>query len=62
MPLLHISYLNLMQEGDDSMDNASKSQRFEEMAMKILKDGRRLGRSMPMSRAIGGFATGRVTQ
>jgi len=54
--------LNLMQEGDDSMDNASKSQRFEEMAMKILKDNRRLGRSMPMSRAIGGFATGRVTQ
>jgi len=54
--------LNLMQEGDDSMDNASKSQKFEEMAMKILKDGRRLGRSMPMSRAIGGFATGRVTQ
>ena len=47
--------LNLMQEGDDSMDNSSKSQRFEEMAMKILKDGRRLGRSMPTARAIGGF-------
>jgi len=54
--------LNLMQEGDDSMDNASKSQRFEEMAIKILKDNRRLGRSMPMSRAIGGFGTGRITQ
>tara|TARA_R100000995_G_scaffold66680_1_gene35436 strand:+ start:305 stop:1024 length:720 start_codon:yes stop_codon:yes gene_type:complete len=47
--------LNLMQEGDDSMDNATKSQRYEEMAMKILKDNRRLGRSMPTARAIGGF-------
>ena len=27
--------LNIMQEGDDSMDNSSTSQRFEEMAMKI---------------------------
>jgi len=54
--------LNLMAEGDDSMNNQTKSEKFEEMAMKILKDGRRLGRSMPMSRAIGGFATGRVTQ
>ena len=53
--------LNLMQEGDDSMDNATKSQRYEDMAMKILKDNRRLGRSMPMSRAIGGFGTGRIT-
>ena len=53
--------LNLMQEGDDSMDNSTKSQRFEEMAMKILKDGRRLGRSMPMARAIGGFGVGRAT-
>ena len=53
--------LNLMQEGDDSMDNRSKSEKFEEMAMKILKDGRRLGRTMPMSRAIGGFGTGRIT-
>ena len=53
--------LNLMQEGDDSMDNRSKSEKFEEMAMKILKDGRRLGRSMPMARAIGGFGTGRIT-
>jgi len=47
--------LNLMQEGDDSMDNRSKSEKFEEMAMKLLKDGRRLGRSMPTARAIGGF-------
>jgi hypothetical protein len=54
--------LNLMQEGDDSMDNSTKSQKFEDMAMKILKDNRRLGRSMPMSRAIGGFGTGRITQ
>jgi len=53
--------LNLMQEGDDSMDNSTKSQKFEDMAMKILKDGRRLGRSMPMARAIGGFGTGRIT-
>ena len=53
--------LNLMQEGDDSMDNSTKSQKFEEMAMKILKDNRRMGRTMPMARAIGGFATGRVT-
>lgn len=53
--------LNLMQEGDDSMDNATRSQRYEEMAMKILKDGRRLGRSMSMARAIGGFAVGRST-
>ena len=53
--------LNLMQEGDDSMDNSTKSQRFEEMAMKILKDGRRLGRSMPIARAIGGFGVGRST-
>jgi len=47
--------LNLMQEGDDSMDNRSKSEKFEEMAMKLLKDGRRLGRTMPTARAIGGF-------
>jgi len=47
--------LNLMQEADDSMDNSSKSQRFEEMAMKVLKDGKRLGRTMPTARAIGGF-------
>ena len=53
--------LNLMQEGDDSMDNSTKSQKYEDMAMKILKDGRRLGRSMPMARAIGGFGTGRIT-
>ena len=53
--------LNLMQEGDDSMDNATKSQRYEEMAMKILKDGRRLGRSMPTARAIGGLGVGRLT-
>ena len=53
--------LNLMQEGDDSMDNSTKSQKFEEMAMKILKDSRRLGRSMSMARSIGGFGTGMVT-
>ena len=53
--------LNLMQEGDDSMDNASKSQKFEDMAMKILKDNRRLERDMTMARGVGGFATGMVT-
>ena len=53
--------LNLMQEGDDSMDNSTKSQRYEDMAMKILKDGRRLGRAMSMARAIGGVAVGRST-
>jgi hypothetical protein len=47
--------LNLMQEGDDSMNNQTKSEKFEEMGMKILKDNRRLGRTMPTARAIGGF-------
>ena len=54
--------LNLMAEGDDSMDNATKSQRYEEMAMKILKDNGRLDRDMTMARAIGGFGTGMVTR
>tara|TARA_Y100000004_G_scaffold85505_1_gene95941 strand:- start:1 stop:732 length:732 start_codon:yes stop_codon:yes gene_type:complete len=52
--------LNLMQEGDDSMDNAARSQRFEEMAMKVLKDGGRLDRGMAMARAVGGFGVGRT--
>jgi len=52
--------LNLMQEGDDSMDNASKSQKFEEMAMKILKENRRLERDLTMARGVGGFGTGMV--
>ena len=52
--------LNLMQEGDDSMDNATKSQKFEDMAMKILTDNKRIGRSMAMAHAIGGFGTGMV--
>tara|TARA_Y100001973_G_C5132128_1_gene298348 strand:+ start:41 stop:790 length:750 start_codon:yes stop_codon:yes gene_type:complete len=52
--------LNLMAEGDDSMDNATKSQKFEEMAMKILKDNKRMGRNITMARAIGGFGTGKV--
>ena len=42
------------------MDMSTKSQKFEEMAMKILKEGRRLGRSMPMARGVGGFGTGMV--
>ena len=53
--------LNLMAEGDDSMDNASKSEKFENMAMKILKDNKRLDRKFTMSRSIGGFGTGRST-
>ena len=56
--------LNMMnsspQEGDDSMDNAARSQRFEEMAMKVLKDGGRLDRGMAMARAVGGFGVGRT--
>ena len=50
-----------MQEADDSMDNATKSQKFEDMAMKILKDNKRLDRDMTMARAVGGFGTGMVT-
>jgi hypothetical protein len=53
--------LNLMAEGDDSMDNRSKGELFEAQAMKILKDNRRMERSMAMARDIGGFATGMVT-
>ena len=52
--------LNLMQEADDSMDNATKSQKFEDMSMKILTDNGRLDRDMTMARAIGGFGVGRV--
>ena len=54
--------LNLMPEGDDSMDNSTKSQKFEDMAMKILKDNRRMDRDMTMARAIGGVGTGMVTR
>lgn len=54
--------LNLMQEANDSMDNATKSQKFEDMAIKILKDNRRMDRDMTMSRAVGGFGTGLVTR
>ena len=53
--------LNLMAEGDDSMDNRSKGELFEAQAMKILKDNRRMERSMATARAIGGFGTGMVT-
>ena len=53
--------LNLMPEGDDSMDNRSKAEVFETQAMKILKDNRRIHWSMAMAREIGGFATGMVT-
>ena len=53
--------LNLMQEGDDSMDNASRSQKFEDMGMKILKDNNHLGRKLAMATSVGGFGTGRVT-
>ena len=53
--------LNLMPEGDDSMDNRSKGELFEAQAMKILKDNKRMERAMPLARAIGGFGTGMVT-
>ena len=53
--------LNLMPEGDDSMDNRSKGELFEAQAMKILKDNKRLDRDMTMARAVGGFGTGMVT-
>ena len=53
--------LNLMQEGDDSMDNATRSQKFEDMGMKILKDNNHLGRKLAMATSVGGFGTGRVT-
>jgi len=53
--------LNLMQEGDDSMDNASRSQKFEDMALKILKENKRVGRNLTMATGIGGFGTGMVT-
>ena len=53
--------LNLMQEGDDSMDNATRSQKFEDMGMKILIDNKRTGRKLSMATGIGGFGTGRVT-
>ena len=49
-----------MQEGDDSMDNASRSQKFEDMGMKILKDGGHLDRKLAMATGIGGFGIGRV--
>ncbi len=49
-----------MQEGDDSMDNASRSQKFEDMGMKILKDGGHLDRKLAMATGIGGFGTGRL--
>ena len=52
--------LNLMQEGDDSMDNATKSQRYEDMAMKILTDNKRIGRNLTMAHGIGGLGIGRV--
>ena len=53
--------LNLMAEGDDSMDNRSKAEVFEAQAMKILKDNKRMERAMPLARAIGGLGTGMVT-
>ena len=52
--------LNLMQEGDDSMDNASRSQKFEDMGIKILKDNKRIGRKVIMATGMGGFGTGMV--
>ncbi len=53
--------LNLSQAAEGSMDNRTKSEKFEEMGMKILKDHHRIDRSMTLARAIGGFGTGMVT-
>ena len=53
--------LNLSQATEGSMDNRTKSEKFEEMGMKILKDHHRIDRSMTLARAIGGFGTGMVT-
>jgi len=53
--------LNVSQATEGSMDNRTKSEKFEEMGMKILKDHHRIDRSMTMARAIGGFGTGMVT-
>jgi len=53
--------LNISQATEGSMDNRTKSEKFEEMGMKILKDHHRIDRSMAMARAIGGFGTGMVT-
>ena len=53
--------LNLMQEGDDSMDNSTRSQKFEDMGVKILKDNKRVGRKLIMATGIGGFGIGRVS-
>jgi hypothetical protein len=52
--------LNLMQEGDDSMDNATRSQKFEDMGMKILTNNKRTGRKLSMATGMGGFGTGMV--
>ena len=53
--------LNVSQATEGSMDNRTKSEKYEEMGMKILTDHSRIGRTMPMARAIGGFGTGMVT-
>ena len=42
------------------MDNATKSQKFEDMGMKILKDNKRIGRKVVMATGMGGFGTGMV--
>ena len=52
--------LNVSQTTEGSMDNRTKSEKYEEMGMKILTDHSRIGRTMPMARAIGGFGTGMV--
>jgi hypothetical protein len=53
--------LNISQTTEGSMDNRTKSEKFEEMGMKILKDHNRINRDMTMARAVGGFGTGMVT-
>ena len=53
--------LNVSQTTEGTMDNRTKSEKFEEMGMKILKDHHRIDRSMSIARAIGGFGTGMVS-
>ena len=47
--------LNLMQEGDDSMDNRTKSEMWETQGLKMLEPY--IGRTLPLARAVAGFGT-----
>ena len=47
--------LNLMQEGDDSIDNRTKSEMWEAKGLKMLEPY--IGRTLPLARAVAGFGT-----